>query len=139
MGRVEGASFDPEAEKNASVTAAKTSRNLSGSKGADAEPGAAPAAAPDVSAARPHARASGTTQGSTPTSSSGRKYHHGSTRWCTVVRKRAKCSWTKKNPGKAGLRSDTTTNHGAATPAKSGRPAARWSRRQVSESRSMSV
>src|SRR2546429_2373158 len=99
IGRMYGASLDPDAEKNTSVTAAKINRNLRGLKG-----GATGAASRH---ARRHAATSAVHQGGTPRTSSGRKNHHGSTRWCTVVRNRAKCSCTKKNAGKSGLRTET--------------------------------
>ena len=103
-------------------------------RAAGAPPGSEPACP-----RRARARTRAAIQGRTPRSSSGRKYHHGSTRWCTVVRKRAKCSCTKKKPGKLGLRRLTSTNQGAAIRRNSGRPRTRCRRRQVRVSRSRSV
>src|ERR1700733_2944401 len=126
-----GASLEPEAEKNTSVRPAYSSRKRSARKRT--------ASAPGCGQARRQARSSAGNHGSTASSSNGRKYHHGSKRLCTVVRKRVKCSCTKKNCGKLGLRSDTATNHGAATPRNSATPAAGCRRRHGAASRSMNV
>src|SRR5262245_7808450 len=51
--------------------------------------------------------------GMRPSTSQGTKYHHSPVRRCDSVRKRSKCSCTKKNCANSGLASDTSTNHGA--------------------------
>ncbi len=52
----------------------------------------------------------------------GRKNHHACTRRCDWVRKRSKCSCTKKKRANSAFSADTTTNHGTAITRKSASP-----------------
>src|SRR3954447_8176504 len=54
------------------------------------------------------------THGIRPIANHGTKYHHSPVRLCVSVRKRSKCSCTKKKCANSGLARDTSTNHGAA-------------------------
>ncbi len=83
IGRTYGASFEPEAEKNARVVAAKIRTNFRGLN--------CGAKRSSLQAGR-QARSSAPIHGSAPMTTSGMKYHQGPTRWWTFVRKRVTCS-----------------------------------------------
>src|SRR6185312_6814192 len=114
-------------EKNTRVNAENNNRNFSGLN-CEVEP--------ESRQAPTAPRTIGSNHGKAPSASSARKYHQGSTRWASWVRKRWKCSWTKKNGTKSALRRDTRMNQGAASARKSGTPRAKCMRRQGLRSRS---
>src|SRR5271169_4240112 len=127
MGRMYEGSFDPDALKNRKMTGAHTS-----AKRCQLKRFAASGASRQ---ARYALHANTLSQGSMPPIKIGTKYHHAPSRRCSVVRKRVKCSWMKKNWKNSGLRTETTANQGTASRQKTMAPETRCSRRHNAQSR----
>src|SRR5215831_2379610 len=100
-GRMYDGSFDPDALKKRKITADQTSAKRCQWK---------PLVPLGARQTRGNAAKNTATHGSNPTTRMGRKYHHAPVRRCSLVRKRVKCSWTKKNSKKPGLRDETAMN-----------------------------
>ncbi len=109
IGRMYDGSFEPDALKNTKTKAAQTS-----AKRCHEKPSALAAPSRQVAARRRTART--VSHGRMPTMSrTGTKYYHAPARSCSVVRKRSKCSWMKKNWRNSSFARATATNHGAVS------------------------
>src|SRR5689334_25265515 len=97
-------SFEPEALKKSTTKSANTVARRSGCRTEPDSPRHACAIA--AGSANIHGRK--------PAKRIGMKYHQGSERRWTVVRKRVKCSWMKKNCANSGFAYETAMNQGAA-------------------------
>src|SRR5438477_8304463 len=105
-----GGSFEPDALKKITMKALHTIAKVSGR---------GPVVRASLPIAWAMAAGSASIHGRNATARIATKYHHGSVRRCVVVRKRSKCSCTKKNSGNSRFATDTATNHGTAIARKS--------------------
>src|SRR5258708_4698002 len=99
-------SFDPDMLKNTKMKTAHTTQNRSHEKLFCAR-----AASRQL---RANVTAHTMSHGMSPRMNHGTKYHHSPVRLCDSVRKRSRCSCTKKMCRNSGWSLDTSTNHGAA-------------------------